>query len=80
MVEYKLVDIDDEGRLVYEYWIENRRNDKGLAALDPETGEAEVTQRAPSGFGWHEGHLLSDLRRKWQSGDKEPERGFVAWY
>lgn len=80
MVEYKLVDVDDGGRLVYEYWIENNKGEKGLATLDPETGEAQVTQRVKGGFGWHEAHLLGSLRRKWGSGEKEPDWGYEAWY
>ena len=92
MVGYKLIDIDDEGRLFYEYAIEasydsdgtlryfKGEDSLGLAALDPETGKAQIVKRAPKSFDWHEPHLLMGLQREFREKGVPPQAGCFAWY
>lgn len=80
MVHYQLIDIDEEGYFIYEYWNENRTGEKGLASLDAESCHARIVKEALGGFGWHERHLLNGLERKLREGKKIPEKGYFAWY
>ena len=92
MVGYKLMDIDREGRLLYEYAIEDSfdsngapmfgkgEGSRGIASLDPVSGEAQIIRRAPNGFGWHESHLLTGLEREFKEKGDWPEMGYYAWY
>ncbi len=79
MLKYNLVEAK-KNELVYEYFVEGRELERGLASIDLNTGEAMVEELAKTDeFSRYAFHLLSTLRTQYRENDYQ-DSGMVAWY
>lgn len=79
MLKYNLVEAE-KNKLTYEYFVEGREAERGLASIDLTTGEAQVEKLAKTDeFSIYAFHLLSTLRNQHKENDYQ-DSGMVAWY
>ncbi len=79
MLKYNLVEAKKD-ELIYEYFVEGRGLERGLASIDLTTGEAMVEELAKTDeFSRYAFHLLSTLRTQYREKDYQ-DSGMVAWY
>lgn len=79
MLKYNLVEAKKD-ELIYEYFVEGRELERGLASIDLNTGEAMVEELAETDKSqWYALHLLSTLRTQYRENNYQ-NSGMVAWY
>lgn len=79
MLKYNLVEAKKD-ELIYEYFVEGRELERGLASIDLTTGEAMVEELAKTDeFSRYAFHLLSTLRTQYRENDYQ-DSGMIAWY
>lgn len=79
MLKYNLIEAE-ENNLTYEYFVEGREDERGLASIDLTTGEAQIKELANTDtVQLYALHLLSTLRNQYKINDFR-ETGMVAWY
>lgn len=79
MLKYNLVEAKKD-ELIYEYFVEGRELERGLASIDLTTGEAMVEELAKTDeFSRYTFHLLSTLRTQYRENNYQ-NSGMVAWY
>ena len=79
MLRYNLIK-NEENKLTYEYFVEGRKEERGICFIDLATGEAQVEKLAKTDeFSWYAFHLLSTLRSQYKE-NNFLDSGMVAWY